>query len=157
MKIGTPVDAAIIASASEDDEEGHWVKYKRRPAFHCFKAHFGAYADTALVEEIAHGAHTEDGNAVPDALPDNPGEVFADSAYRGNHLGDAVRAKGGRPRIVATAMWGRDEAESSTPGTNRSTEFVLGWRRSSAPVAGCDGEGWQRRPFKFAALRSPTV
>lgn len=54
-----------------------------------------------------HGAHTEDGNAVPDALPDNPGEVFADSAYRGNHLGDAVRAKGGRPRIVATAVGAR--------------------------------------------------
>lgn len=29
-----------------------------------------------------HRAHTEDGKAVPDALPDNPGEVFADSAYR---------------------------------------------------------------------------
>ncbi|MES0069406.1 hypothetical protein NKJ73_26920 [Mesorhizobium sp. M0074] len=58
MKIGTPVDAAIIASASEDDEEGHWVKYKRRPAFHCFKAHFGVYADTALVEEIAVTAPT---------------------------------------------------------------------------------------------------
>ncbi|MER9485785.1 hypothetical protein NKI50_07315 [Mesorhizobium sp. M0563] len=130
-----------------------------RPAFHCFKAHFSAYADTALVEEIAVTAHTEDGNAVPDALPDNPGEGFADSAYRGNHLGDAVRAKGGRPRIVATAMWGRDEAESSTPGTNRSTEFVVGSRRSSVPgneattFAGCDGEGWQRQPFKFAALR----
>ncbi|WP_352881803.1 transposase [Mesorhizobium sp. M1027] len=29
-----------------------------------------------------HRAHTEDGKAVPDALPDNPGEVLADSAYR---------------------------------------------------------------------------
>src|SRR5690606_11589715 len=37
--------------------------------------------------------------------------VFADSAYRGNHFGDAVRAKGGMPRIVATGMWGRDETE----------------------------------------------
>lgn len=52
------VDAAIIASASEDDEEGHWVKHKGRPAFHCFKAHVGAYADTALVEEIAVTAPT---------------------------------------------------------------------------------------------------
>jgi IS5 family transposase len=38
--------------------------------------------------------------------------VFADSAYRGTHFGDAVRAKGGTPRIVATAMWGRDEQET---------------------------------------------
>jgi IS5 family transposase len=38
--------------------------------------------------------------------------VFADSAYRGNHFGDAVRAKRGMPRIVVTGMWGRDEAET---------------------------------------------
>lgn len=38
--------------------------------------------------------------------------MFAGSAYRGNHFGDAVRAKGGTPRIVATGMWGRDEAET---------------------------------------------
>ncbi|WP_352974088.1 transposase [Mesorhizobium sp. M1142] len=58
MKTGTPVDAAIIASAGEDDEEGDWVKHKGRPAFQCFKAHVGAYADTALVEEIAVTAPT---------------------------------------------------------------------------------------------------
>jgi len=53
VKTGTLVDATIIASASEDDEEGHWVKHKGRPAVHGFKAHIGAHADTALVEEIA--------------------------------------------------------------------------------------------------------
>ena len=51
------------------------------------------------------------GRAGPQALPDDPGEVFADSACRGRHLGDAVRAGGGIPRIVATGLWGRDEAE----------------------------------------------
>jgi transposase, IS5 family len=111
VKTGTLVDATIIASASEVDEEGHWVKHKGRPAVHGYKAHVGADADTALVEEIAvTAANINDGKADPDALPDNPGEVFADSAYRGNHFGDAVRAKGGTPRIVATGMWGRDEA-----------------------------------------------
>lgn len=159
MKIGTLVDAAIIASANEDDEEGEGqaqgptsVSLLQSP-FRCLRRYGPCRGGRR------HGAHTEDGNAVPDALPDNPGEGFADSAYRGNHLGDAVRAKGGRPRIIATAMWGRDEAESSTPGTNRSTEFVVGSRRSSVPgneattFAGCDGEGWQRKPFKSAALR----
>jgi transposase, IS5 family len=113
VKTGTLVDATIIASASDDDGEGHWVKHKGKPAVHGFKAHVGADADTALVEEIAvTPANINDGRAGPDALPDNPGEVFADSAYRGNHFGDAVRAKGGTPRIVATAMWGRDEVET---------------------------------------------
>ncbi len=113
VKIGTLVDATIIASASEDDAEGRWVKHKGKAAVHGFKAHVGADATTALVEKIAiTPANVNDGRAGPDALPDDPGEVFADSAYRGNHFGNAVRAKGGIPRIVATGMWGRDEQDT---------------------------------------------
>lgn len=56
----------------------------------------GADADTALVEEIAvTPANINDGKAGPDALPENPGDVYADSAYRGDHFGTAVIAKGG--------------------------------------------------------------
>ena len=63
-----------------------------------------------MVEQVSvTSANINDGKAGPDALPDNPGEVFADSAYRGSHFRDAVRAKGGVPRIVAAGMWGRDE------------------------------------------------
>jgi IS5 family transposase len=112
VKTGTLVDATIIASASKEDGEGHWVKHKGRPAVHGFKAHVGADADTALVEEIAvTPTNINDGKAGPDALPDNPGDVYADSAYRGDHFGKAVIARGGTPHVVATGMWGRDEAE----------------------------------------------
>jgi IS5 family transposase len=107
------VDATIIASASEEDGEGRWVKHKGKAAVHGFKAHVGADADTALVEEVAiTPANVNDGKAGAEALPDDPGEVFADGAYRGNHFGYAVRTKGGVPRIAATGMWGRDEAET---------------------------------------------
>ncbi len=113
VKTGTLVDATIIVSASKEDDEGHWVKHKGKPAVHGFKAHVGADADTALVEEVAiTPASVNDGRAGPAALPDDPGEVFADSAYRGSHFRDAVHAKGGKPHIVATAMWGRDERET---------------------------------------------
>ena len=113
VKTGTLVDATIIASASEDDDEARWVKHKGKRAVHGFKAHVGADADTALVEEVSiTSANINDGKAGPGALPENPGEVFADSAYRGNHFRNAVRAKGGIPRIVATGMWGRNEAET---------------------------------------------
>jgi IS5 family transposase len=113
VKTGTLVDATIITSASEDDDDARWVKHKGKRAIHGFKAHVGADADTALVEEVSvTSANMNDGKAGPEALPDNPGEVFADSAYRGNHFRDAVRAKGGVPRIVATGMWGRDEQET---------------------------------------------
>ena len=113
VKTGTLVDATIIASASEGDDEARWVKHKGKSAVHGVKAHVGADADTALVEQVSvTSANINDGRAGPEALPDNPGEVFADSAYRGSHFRDAVRAKGGILRIVATGMWGRDEQQT---------------------------------------------
>lgn len=113
VKTGTLVDATIIASASESDGDGRWVKHKGKVAVHGFKAHVGADATTALVENVSvTPANINDGRAGGEALPDNPGDVFADSAYRGSCFGDAVRAKGGTPRVILTAMWGRDERET---------------------------------------------
>jgi len=113
VKTGTLVDATVIASASEQDGDGRWVKHKGRKAVHGFKAHVGADASTALVEKISvTPANVNDGRAGPEALPDSPGEVFADSAYRGAHFGNAVRARGGTPRVVATGVWARDEQEA---------------------------------------------
>lgn len=113
VKTGTIVDATIIASTSKDDADARWVKHKNKRGVHGFKAHVAADADTALVEDVAvTPANVNDGRAGPEALPNTPGEVFADSAYRGSHFGSAVRAKGGTPRIVATGMWGRDERET---------------------------------------------
>lgn len=48
------------------------------------------------------------GRAGPDAVPDNPGEVFANRAYRGNHFRDAVWSKGDTLRVAATPIWERD-------------------------------------------------
>lgn len=113
IKTGTIVDATIIASQTERDDEARWVQHKGRKAVHGFKAHVGADATTALVEQIAiTPANINDGRAGPDAIPNDPGEVFADSAYRGNHFRDAVRSKGGTLRVAATSMWGRDEQET---------------------------------------------
>jgi hypothetical protein len=44
------------------------------------------------------------GGAQRHALPDAPGEVLADSAYRGVHFREAVRAKRDTPRIAMTSM-----------------------------------------------------
>ncbi len=112
VKTGTLVDATIIASHSESDDEARWVKHKNRKAIHGFKAHIGADADTAIVEELAvTPGNVNDGRAGGAALPDDPGEVYADSAYRGPVFAGAVHAKGGVPRVAATGMWGRDPKE----------------------------------------------
>lgn len=113
VKTGTLVDATIIASSSEGDGEARWVKHKNRKAIHGFKAHVGADADTAIVEELAvTPGNVNDGRAGGAALPDDPGEVYADSAYRGPLFAGAVKAKGGVPRGAATGLWGRDAEET---------------------------------------------
>ena len=81
IKTGTRVDATIIASASEGDDAACWVKHKGKPTAHGFKAHVGADADTALVEEVSvTSANINDGRSGPEVLPDNPGKVLADRA-----------------------------------------------------------------------------
>jgi transposase, IS5 family len=108
VKTGTLVDATVIASASHADGEAAWSKHRRRRAVFGFKAHVGADAETALVEEVAvTPGNVNDGRAGSQALPDDPGDVYADSAYRGQIFGSAVVARGGRPKVAQTSAWGR--------------------------------------------------
>lgn len=107
IKTGTIVDATVIRSASEADADARWSGHRARRAIHGYKAHVGADAETALVEELdVTSGNVHDGRAGGGALPDSPGIVYADSAYRGETFGSAVRARGGTPHVVLTAMWG---------------------------------------------------
>lgn len=108
VKTGTLVDATVIPSASHHDDEAAWAAHRKRKAIHGFRAHVGADADTAIVEEpsITPG-NVNDGRAGGGALPDDPGDVYADSAYRGQIFASAVMAMGGSPRVVQTSAWGR--------------------------------------------------
>ena len=141
VKTGTLVDATVIASASHGDTEAAWSKHKHRKAIHGFKAHVGADADTALVEEVSvTPGNINDGRAGAGALPDEPGEVYADSAYRGQVFGSAVRARGGLPKVVLTGAWGRpgDDTLRKLRAWNHSVnrircriEKIFGtWKRS---------------------------
>ncbi|HEX5776088.1 MAG TPA: IS5 family transposase [Caulobacteraceae bacterium] len=106
VKTGTIVDASVVASASEDDGEAAWSGHRSRKAVHGYKAHVGADADSALVERIAvTPGNRHDGRCGDLALPEAPGEVYADSGYRGEVFAAAVRAKGGTPRVVVTSVW----------------------------------------------------
>jgi IS5 family transposase len=108
IKTGTLIDATIIASATYQDEEAAWAGHKRRKAIHGFKAHVAADADTALVEELTvTPGNVNDGRAGGEVLPGDPGDVYADSAYRGTAFASAVQSKGGSPRVVHTGAGGR--------------------------------------------------
>ena len=115
VKQGTLIDATIIASASKGDDEARWVKHKNKKAVHGYKAHVACDEDTALIERISvTPANVNDGKAGCAIVPDDPGEVYADSAYRGPRFQAAVEAKGGRARVVVSGVWARDEAEAQT-------------------------------------------
>ena len=108
IKTGTLIDATVIVSATYQDEEAAWAGHKRRKAIHGFKAHAAADADIALVEELTvTPGNVHDGRTGGDVLPENPGDVYADSGYRGTTFASAVKAKGGRPHVVQTGVWGR--------------------------------------------------
>ena len=78
VKTGTLVDATVIPSASHHDDEAAWAAHRKRKAIHGFKAHVGADADTAIVEELSvTPGNVNDGRAGGGALPDDPGDVYA--------------------------------------------------------------------------------
>ncbi|MBO1077047.1 IS5 family transposase [Roseomonas marmotae] len=110
VKTGTLVDATVITSASEQDEEARWSGHQRRRAIHGYKAHVGADGDTAIVERVSvTPGNAHDGRSGEGALPDKPGTVFADSAYRGQLFAAAVRIRGGVPHVAQSSIWAHED------------------------------------------------
>jgi transposase, IS5 family len=124
IKRGTLVDATVIASASDGDDEARWSGHRARKAIHGYKAHVGADADTSLVERVAvTPGNAHDGRSGEAALPDDPGQVYADSAYRGEVFASAVRARGGTPRVVATSVWAGPDPEARAKAERRLADW----------------------------------
>jgi len=134
-------------------------------AVHGCKAHVSADADTALVEEVAiTPANVNDGQADPHALSDGPGDVLADSAYRGGHFETAARAKDRTPRIVATGVPGAgrkrdlgaphclEQTDPSGPQPDRKNPWNVEALLRPASRAGAD---LQRPPFRSASPPLP--
>ena len=159
VKTGTLVDATVIASASRADDKAAWSGHKRRKAIHGFKAHVGADADTAIVEEVAvTPGNANDGRAGPGALPNDSGEVYADNAYRGLVLRIGGPRQGrlaaGRAHRGVGAAGATIRSASSKRGTSASTGSAAESRRSSAPgseataCGACDGNASPKQPFR---------
>ena len=133
VKTGTLVDATVVGSASEADGEARWSGHRSRKAIHGYKAHVAADADTAIVERVAvTPGNAHDGRSGHLALPDDPGDVFADSAYRGQAFAGAVKARGGTPRVAATSVWAK-----SDPASQEAAErWLAEWNRAIQRVRG---------------------
>lgn len=129
VKTGALIDATIIDSASKSDDEARYVKHKGRKARHGCKAHVTADIGAALIETLrTTTANINDGKAGKEIIPDEPGDVFADSAYRGAPFKKAVADRGGKARVVQTGVWARnqDEADAVLAKINGPIHAVRG-------------------------------
>jgi transposase, IS5 family len=108
VRTGTLVDATLIASASvRQDSEARWAGHRHRKPVHGYKAHLATdeAAELILGVEVT-SANVHDAAKLDAVLPDEPGEVYGDSAFNGNRVNALIAARGGRARIVQTGTWG---------------------------------------------------
>ena len=79
-------------------------------------------ADRSLIETVlTTPANMNDGKAGCHIVPDDPGAVYADSAYRGDRFRRAVADKGGVARTPVTGIWAhKDQSQEEVQATIKS-------------------------------------
>ena len=109
VRTGTLVDATLIPSASiRHDGEARWAGHRRRKPVHGYKAHVATDEAAGLVRGVeVTTANVHDAAMLEAVLPPEPGDVYADSAFTGGPAERVIAGRGGRPRTVWTAIWGR--------------------------------------------------
>lgn len=126
VRTGTLVDATLIASASiKHDDEARWAGHRRDKPVHGYKAHVATDQEAGLILGVAvTTANVHDAAELDAILPEAPGDTYGDSAYSGSRPEGAIRAKGGRPRVVHTGTWGGPDALERLKAHNREVRRV---------------------------------
>jgi IS5 family transposase len=126
VRIGTLVDATLIASASiQHDDEARWAGHRRRKPVHGYKAHVATDRDAVLICGVeVTTANVHDAAELAAILPDKPGHVYGDSAFAGSKPEAAIRARGGIPMVVHTGTWGGAAALSRLRRHNAEVRHV---------------------------------
>jgi IS5 family transposase len=140
VRTGTLVDATLIPSASiRGDGEARWAGHRRRKPAHGYKAHVATDEAAGLVRGVeVNTANLHDAAELEAVLPDDPGDVYGDSAFGGGRAWETIRARGGTPCVVHTGTWGGPEALARLAAHNARVrrvrcriEKVFGtWKRS---------------------------
>ena len=123
---GTQVDATLIPSASIScDSEARWAGHRRRKPVHGYKAHIATDQDARLIRGVeVTTANVHDAAELMAVLPEAPGDVYGDTAYSGSKPEAAIRARGGRPRIVHSGTWGGQNALAQLKAHNAEVRRV---------------------------------
>lgn len=152
IRTGTLVDATLIASASiRHDSEARWAGHRRRKPVHGYKAHVATDQHAGLIRGIAvTTANVHDAAELAAVLPEEPGDVYGDSAFAGTAPERVIAARGGcvwfKPAPGA-ARRHCDVCNSTMPPCSAS---VPASRRCSALASAatvcdaCAGSAWRR-------------
>jgi len=109
VKTGTLIGATVLPSASIGNDEARWVGHRRKKPVHDYEAHVSSNAETDIVRRVAvTTAIMHDLENAEEVLPEDPGDVYADTAYAAHRFEQVIMARGGRPRIVQRSIWGKD-------------------------------------------------
>ena len=166
VKTGTLVDATVIASASLKDEQASWAGHRRRKPVHGYKAHVATDQEGGLIRCVeVTSANVHDGTVLEAVLPDEPGDVYADSASAARRFTDVMLARGGRADKSSRPAPGAGKRRwcACRRGTRRSGVFAAGSRRCSGPASaamgcgGCAGWGWPRPACRCGSRLWPTT
>ena len=166
VRTGTLVDATLIASASiKTDDEARWAGHRRKKPIHGYKAHVATDEAAGLVRSVEiTTANVHDGTMLEALLPQDPGEVYGDSAYAAGRFTDVIRARGGQARVVYTHTWVvQRRALGSKPGTLQCGRSVVGSRRCSARGSArmaygrCAGWGSPKQACRCGSPQQPTI
>jgi transposase, IS5 family len=140
VRTGTLVDATLLPSASiRADADARWAGHRRRKPTHGYKAHVATDEAAGLVRAVeVTTANVHDAAELAAVLSDEPGKVYADSAFAGRKAENIIRARGGIPWTVGTGTWGGAEALARLQAHNAAVrrircriEKVFGtWKRS---------------------------
>lgn len=140
VQTGTLVDATLLPSASiRTDADARWAGHRRRKPTHGYKAHVATDEAAGLVRGVeVTTANVHDATELAAVLPNEPGKVYADSAFAGRKVEDLIRARGGIPWTVGVGTWGGAEALDRLRAHNATVrrvrcriEKVFGtWKRS---------------------------
>ncbi len=89
-------------------------------------------------------------------VTDDPGQVYADSAYRGTRFLNAAREKGGTARVVVTGVWVRsdDDARAKLKAINDPIHAV---RRRIKKIFGTWQRSYGARTMVHRGIRKATL
>lgn len=158
VKTGTLIDATVIGSASQGDAEAGWSGHRSRKAIHGYKAHVAADAETTLIEVVdVTPGNAHDGRAGVLVIPDDPGEVYADSAYRGDRFASAVRARGGIARVAPTSYWGREGDTATAEAFATQVKAIQRIRSRIEKIFGTCKRSYGLRRMRWRGLAKATL